>query len=270
MWPNSFLLLQNEGALLQGCFKSSLLALRNGSSVQRGLFYVAFFNYAIGLERLIKVILLLDHWHRKRAFLTDTELRKFSHNLEMLYKSSEDLFGCYDVGRRTDFEADKIDRKLLGFLSEFAKSNRYFNLASLAEATTNIDPLTTWEELIREVYENDVSQIKRESNEDQVDAFIENTESRVVHVESTSLAGVPQMYREFCQDHEKFALAMPPMCWRMVKVLVPLFDLLIVIQNGIHEEDHRKGEDMSVPQMEEFLDFVCEDKEVVLKGKNWP
>ena len=40
---------------MQGCFKSSLTTLRNGSSAERGPFYVAFFNYAIGLERLLKL-----------------------------------------------------------------------------------------------------------------------------------------------------------------------------------------------------------------------
>jgi len=48
-----YLLLQNEGAVIQGCLKSSLTALRTGSSAERGPFYVCFFNYTVGLERLL-------------------------------------------------------------------------------------------------------------------------------------------------------------------------------------------------------------------------
>jgi hypothetical protein len=50
MQPNSYLLLQNEGALMQGCFKSALTGLRAATSGERGPFYAGFFNYAIGLE----------------------------------------------------------------------------------------------------------------------------------------------------------------------------------------------------------------------------
>ena len=66
MTPTPFLLLQNEGYLMQGCFKSSLKNLRQAQNGERGQFYSACFNYAIGLERLLKVLLLLDHWHRER------------------------------------------------------------------------------------------------------------------------------------------------------------------------------------------------------------
>jgi hypothetical protein len=31
-----------------------------------------------------------------------------------------------------------------------------------------------------------------------------------------------------------------------------------------------EGADPSVPFMEEFLDFVCEDKNIILSSKDWP
>ncbi len=57
MFPPTFTLLQNEDYLLQVCFKSSLCGLRSAPSGEPGPFCFAFFNYAIGLERLLKVIL---------------------------------------------------------------------------------------------------------------------------------------------------------------------------------------------------------------------
>jgi hypothetical protein len=41
---------------MKHCFKSSLSGLRTASSAQPGPFYAAFFNYAIGLERRLKIL----------------------------------------------------------------------------------------------------------------------------------------------------------------------------------------------------------------------
>jgi hypothetical protein len=58
----------------------------------------------------------------------------------------------------------------------------------------------------------------------------------------------------------------------MVQLLVPLKELLIVLREQVHKDDLAKGgphADPSVPYMEEFLEFVCEDK-TVLESEDWP
>ena len=82
---------------MQGCFKSSLTALRAGSSAERGPFYVAFFNYATGLEHLLKVILMLDDWHRHRKFPNNELLKKYGHNIVKLCGDAKKLFQQYGV-----------------------------------------------------------------------------------------------------------------------------------------------------------------------------
>ena len=66
------------------------------------------------------------------------------------------------------------------------------------------------------------------------------------------------------------ACALLQMRWRLVKLLVPLQSLLIAIREKIHAEDHQITDDASVPYMEEFLDFVCGDKNVILESEDWP
>ena len=42
---------------------------------------------------------------------------------------------------------------------------------------------------------------------------------------------------------------------------------------NVHQDDLRVGgedTDPSVPYMEEFLEFVCEDKNIILKAEDWP
>jgi len=46
--------------------------------------------------------------------------------------------------------------------------------------------------------------------------------------------------------------------------------LLIAIRERVHEEDIQEGGEATVPFLEEFLDFVCEDRAVVLESEGWP
>jgi hypothetical protein len=55
MFPDTFTL-QNEGFLMQGCLKASFSGLLAAPNAQPGPFYAAFFNYAIGLERRLKIL----------------------------------------------------------------------------------------------------------------------------------------------------------------------------------------------------------------------
>jgi len=238
---------------MQGCFKSSLAGLREADSALPGRFYAAFFNYAIGLERLLKIILLLDKWHHERKFLTDDELRAKGHNVQKLYNDARPLFARYTVKWNPTYEPDKIRSDLLSFLANFANGNRYYNLTALAGALPchAVDPIQTWEELLYRVYEQDVPNAEpitlRENAEDP----------------------------DFDWTHDVVvAAASPYMCCRLVQLLAPLQRLLIAINRSVKEDDFKLGgeaTDPSIPpNMEEFLDFVCEDKAVILQSQDWP
>src|SRR2546430_2742380 len=107
MFSETFTLLQNEGYLMQGCFKSSLSGVLQAPSAQPGPFYSAFFNYAIGLERLLKLLLMLDHWHDDRKFPENSQLKLYGgrsgHNVEMLHNSVLRLFPKYKVVLKTSW-----------------------------------------------------------------------------------------------------------------------------------------------------------------------
>lgn len=64
---------------MQGCLKTSLNGILAGTNARPGPLFAAFFNYAIGVERLLKIQLLLDKWHRERQFLTNEELKPATH-----------------------------------------------------------------------------------------------------------------------------------------------------------------------------------------------
>ncbi len=257
MFPPTFFLVQNEGALMQGCFKSSLNDLREASSAQPGPFYAAFFNYAVGLERLLKIILLLDKWHRERKFLSDEELRAKGHNVERLYKEARTLFPHYPIEWKAAYEPDNINRDLLSFLANFANGNRYYNLNALAGGLSPHaeDPIHTWQRLLYRVYEQDFPGAE-------------------TIVTSPDVPEDSMSNSDFARHHVIIAAACRHMCCRLVQLLVPLQELLTAIGQEIRQDDFKLGEedtDPSIPpNMEEFLDFVCGDTALILESEDWP
>ena len=247
---------------MQGCFKSSLGGLRAANSAERGPFYAAFFNYAIGLERLLKVLLLLDSWHRERKFPGNEALKRYGgnlgHNVEKLYESVRKLFPRYGVEWKTTYDPDEINRDLLNFLADFANGSRYFNLDNLAGLSKSADPVQRWEALLYRVHANDIA---KEQPTDTASAV------RVPDDPDSLPLG------EFAGHHAKIAAAARHICWRLVQLLVPLQALFIAVREQVQEDDVKFGgesADPSMPFMEEFLEFVCDDKSIILKSEDWP
>ena len=265
---SSFLLLQNEGFLMQNCLKSSLAALREWRIEDKGAFYGAFLGFTIGLERLLKILILLDSWCRDRKFLTDSELKVYCHNLEKLHESVYVLFQQHGVVRGKHLEADEIDKLLLQFLSSFAQRNRYYNLYTLTKDGA-IDPLGEWEDLLRKIYETDVPEDNHLQEPDENCILADHVEGNAC-VKLTRTGSTLQTQTEHDHDQRIMAIALPEMCWRLVKILAPLQALLIAIQEKIRKADHDGDGEASVPFMEEFLEFVCEDKSVILESEDWP
>ena len=265
---SSFLLLQNEGFLMQNCIRTSLAALRTWRTEDRCAFYGAFFGLTVGFERLLKILILLDHWNLSRKFLTDAELKVYCHDIEKLFAKVESLFDKYDVVRNENLQLDEIDRKLLAFLSGFARRGRYYNLFTL-NGSEGTDPLGEWEDLLREIYEKDIPEEKRLPEPDENTVLADHVEGNGC-IKFTRAGNAVQTQTEHDYDQKQMHLALPEMCWRLVKLLAPLKSLLISVHEQIREKDHGTDGELSVPYMDEFLEFVCEDKAAIFESEDWP
>lgn len=253
---------------MQSSLKTSLAALRTWRIEDKGAFYVAFFGLTTGFERLLKVLILLDHWNHSRKFLTDEELKVYGHDIGKLYGTVETLFEQYGVIRKDHLKLDKIDQKLLMFLTGFARRGRYYNLFTLSGSDGVVDPLGEWEDLLREIYEKDVPKEKRLQEPDENEILVDHVEGNGC-VKLTRKGNPMQTQTEHVYDQGKMRLALPEMCWRLVKLIAPLQSLLISIHEQVREKDHETDGELSVPYMEEFLEFVCEDKAVIIESEDW-
>ncbi len=257
MFPETFTLLQHEGFLMQGCFKSSLSGLLAIRNAQPGPIYAAFFNYAVGLERLLKILLLLDKWHRERTFLTDAELRAKRHGVENLYNDARALFTQYGLTWDLAYGPDQINIDLLRFVAGFANGNRYYNLDALVGASHKQaeNPIYSWQRLFYQAYAAD-------------------------HPKAEPITTKPDMpedsmsLSELSRHHVIIAAAAPHICCRMTHLLVPMQQLLFAVSEQVRQDDFNRGgpdADPSIPPaLDEFLDFITADKSIILSGGDWP
>lgn len=264
MYSRTYLLLQNEGYLLQGCLQSALAALLKSSSAERGPLYVALFNYSIGLERLLKLSLLLDHCvANKGAFPSYAQIKSFGHDVGTLYKTAKAVSDRYQIEIPQSCRTDDLDERLLEILTSFADAKgRYFNLNALIGSGSGADPLSEWGKLLTEIYKRDVSPLKRISDEEQVEAQAASMKEATVYVPATGFDGTVQSYEHFFADHGKITLVIPEVVWRFARMLYPFQMLVFELDKPLHSGQAGRPDDF--PQMWEFCAFCSKDKKATL------
>lgn len=128
-------LLANEAALTSSLLGNGLNALRKADLYNKGLYYQAFFSISIGIERLLKIIVITQfRCEHNGEFPTDINLREFGHDIIKLYEY-------------TGIKLDKnsIYYNIISFLNDFAKKSRYYNIDSMMNKNIRYDdPLNEW------------------------------------------------------------------------------------------------------------------------------
>lgn len=263
MYSQTYILLQNEGYLLQGCIRAALGALLKSSSVERGSVYTALFTYSIGLERLLKLALILDHCiENEGTFPTWKQIKNFGHNLSDLHYSGEKLVQRYLVKIPAHCQMDDIDGQLINLLADFAMTGRYFNLDMLTTGGNSADPLPELGSLLKEIYERDVPPLKRISDEEQIDALAKEMKATIVYVPHIGFDGTAQSYDDFFSDHGRITLTMPEIVWRFARILYPLQMLIFEMDESLHSG--RAGNPEDFPHMWEICAFCSNDKQSTL------
>ncbi|MDQ0935993.1 hypothetical protein [Streptomyces turgidiscabies] len=123
-----------------------LTTLRKANYQQSDKYYAGFFSYTIGLERAMKLTILLDSLVEEGAFPTDQQLKKsYGHDLSKLITAVKAI--------RANIDPSELHWKLphpdiiddaVSFLAEFAKTTRYYNLDVLSGKAPSLDPVARW------------------------------------------------------------------------------------------------------------------------------
>tara|TARA_R110002050_G_scaffold42079_1_gene101628 strand:+ start:73 stop:885 length:813 start_codon:yes stop_codon:yes gene_type:complete len=265
-FPPSFLLLKQEGYLISSSLTSGLTALRSAHVHNKGAFYTSLFNLSVGFERLFKAIVIIDHMLCNQLSVpTKKQLQARGHNIIDLYDECSKI----GISRNSIIPArpqlDSIDNELLQLLSDFASATRYHNLDALSAFGTNHDPLAKINEVLISILATDVSQNKKDKIHKGTSALTNQIDGITV----TLMHGLDQRplttsdaltLPELHQQAVRFAVL------RLVKLLSPIRDLL----GTVSHESYGLGPVPAIPQMQEFLEWLWNDRQYVLRKKKWP
>lgn len=149
--------LSQEAHLAKRLVDSGITNIRAANHSDPGLYYQAFFELSIGIERIGKLILALDCFLTHRRFPTDSEFRDATRSSRNQHDLNRLLAAVEEINQRNKFSVGpfpatpEVGRKILDFLSSFAGQDRYHNLSTLSTGGAKVaDPVATWYSLVLE------------------------------------------------------------------------------------------------------------------------
>lgn len=140
-------LLGREAELSAQLLGNGLSSIRKYSFAEIGYFYTGIFSVTIGLERLLKLIILFDYKQRNLNYPNDTYLRERGHELGDLVKEAILINSTNNYGVDESVFEDSLSQVIIVFLKDFAKQSRYYNLnAASGKFQVGNEPLARWDQ----------------------------------------------------------------------------------------------------------------------------
>ena len=118
-----------------------------------GEYYSAFFALSVGIERLAKLILCVEHYmNNAGAFPLEKEMRAYGHKIERLITQIKRIQENRSIELKFGVADDPICAEIIQFLDVFsdAKRGRYANLGALISPNFDArnEPIALWYEKV--------------------------------------------------------------------------------------------------------------------------
>ena len=163
----TWFLLEQEGLLAPACLCNGLTALRRANlGDKKGLFYSAFFELSIGFERVLKLVLILDHMERNKLVPPDSKtVEDYGHKPRSLFYATKGVCATHGVTVLDVFQADSLSIVILGFLDDVAHpGGRYSNINKLTGQghQAMADPIVQWGEIASQIMQTKATPRERQ------------------------------------------------------------------------------------------------------------
>jgi hypothetical protein len=233
----------------------------------KGAFYSTLFNLSIGFERLLKATVIIDHMLKNNLEVpTRKQLKEYGHDIQQLYRS------CATIPYDEDMTLPKLDdlqpvaREILVLLSDFAQTTRYHNLDALSASAAGKDPLSHFDEILESILRTDVPSGSK--------ARIGKTAAAISELISDKTFTLMQGLDTKPLSTQQ-ALLLPGLHQQATKhAVLYVVRLLSPVRDLISDLSHRAyGLGLSVPpfpQMQEFLEWLYDERGYVLRKSKWP
>lgn len=143
----TFIALIREATFTKEMLGTGATQIRTANYANQGVYAQAFSGLSIGLERIGKLCLMLDHYIEHDGRFPDFEYLKKSigHKLELLQKRSTEI----STKRNIDFQFIRelnhpIHLSITKVLHAYADGDRYSNINILVGAKQQDDPIAAW------------------------------------------------------------------------------------------------------------------------------
>jgi len=264
----SYLLLQQEGFLIQSCLTLGLSHLRSANVSEKGNFYSASFQLSIGLERLMKAILIIDHMIKNNMSApTIKEMKKKGHKLAVLFDAVGELQIHSGPNPVSSFPRTGTAFEILTLLGDFADNTRYFNLNSLSQSQTVDDPLLRWSIIYSKILTEDITEKKRERITQQSEMMAAMI-GGLVSVFAHDLDQQPLNVQKMLASPQLQDAAAPHAVYYVTSVIHVLREVLNAISMGAYQVT--AGGPAAIPDMGEFFHWLWMDRASILRKKRWP
>ena len=140
---NRFILLMNEANVCAELVAHGVYWISKVNRAEPSLYYPMLFNLSIGLERCLKLTIILDSICRNIT-LSKNKMKSIGHDLKSLF---DYVFGIASYYPTSQFSrvniSDEIHQRIIQSLCNFAKGDRYYNIDALVEREAR-NPIEDW------------------------------------------------------------------------------------------------------------------------------
>lgn len=262
-----YLMLQREGYLIRSSLTTGLHSMRRATFADLQACYTALFQLSIGTERLLKVTLILDHFHRT-GFDAGANFRRFGHKLLDLYGAAKAVSAHYDE-QLPDLDSVPLSKEILSLLHIFADGRRYYNLDNLLTRTTDIDPLKQWKAILQAVAQSELRQrLVRQATIESI--TLEQLLGGMLVTEFSDLDGSSLNNRTIHFQAQIQTAAARYAVWHTVVLLSAIERLMSnASYQAMSRDCTEHADERWIPTMSEFLPFLSLDRGDVLRRSSW-
>ncbi len=270
VFTKSGLLLNNEAYMIESCITHGLTALRNSHVGEMGTYYSAFFQLSIGLERLMKITLIIDHMASNNlAAPTQRELKDYGHDLLKLFDKAHSITCTSSPHPLNSVATGSIEHDILTFLAEFAEtSGRYFNLDQLSTGKSGQDPLARWKQILLRILCEQVSTRTKNKIDRESKPFASARASKLITVMGHDLDGQSLTTVDAASIGARYLAAASYAVFHVIGIVLPLRELLAEISTPATYWPGSK--EFPVPDMSRFLEFALMERRDILRKRRWP
>lgn len=275
MFSATWFLLEQEGLLAQACLCNGLTALRRANlGDKKGLFYSAFFELSIGFERVLKLILILDHMARNQLVPPDSKaVEDYGHKLRSLFDATRAVCATHGVTALDAFQGDPLPIVILGFLDNFAHpGGRYSNINKLTghKHRATADPIVQWGEIASQIMQTHATPRQRERA--QWNGLMAS--AAFGSAAASLISDLDQQPMDVGRLHVRAAeldIAAKHAVYALVTLIAALREVIDSLCGAAWAANPPGACGVAdVPNMEEFFQFAWADRQYAMRKRQWP